>query len=157
MTKKSEPRDDQGGSGLTKAEMKRLAREKLSSLRSSPQWVEPEPGDLAVGAVTLMYPGRPPQEEPVPARPIYYLKDGDVLYRRKDGKDRFLPDEVLGRSGWRPLIGSLTISADAYPKPSQRGGVGNDPDPSLWIRLSLITEKEAKEIATKRNLPTEGW
>lgn len=92
------------------------------------------------------------------AGPIYYVKDGDVLYRRKDGKERFLPDEVLWDSGWRPLIGSLTISADAYPKPSQRGGVGNDPDPSLWIRLSLITEKEAKEIAAKRgDLPTEGW
>lgn len=91
------------------------------------------------------------------AKPIYYVKETDVLYRRRDGDRRFLPDEVLGFNKWKPIIGPLTVSPDAYPKPSRRGGIDGSPDPTLWTKISEITEEEARQLATERGFTQEGW
>lgn len=46
--------------------------------------------------------------------PIYYIKKWDALYRRSDGNPKILPNEVLHRSGWQPVIGALTVSVAAW-------------------------------------------
>lgn len=89
--------------------------------------------------------------------PIYYVKEADILYRRKDGDPDGLPDEVLWREGWRGLPGSATVSADSYPKPSRRGTIDGGADPTLWLKISRVTEEKAREVAAARGLTQSGW
>ena len=91
------------------------------------------------------------------AEPVYYLKETDILYRRADGDPQRLPDEVLWSSGWNPIIGGISISADAYPKPSRRGTISGGLDSAIGPMLTRITIEEARGIAMDRGLPTEGW
>ena len=89
--------------------------------------------------------------------PVYYVKEDDILYRARIGKVGDLPDEVLWRSGWRPILGCLTVSPDDIPGGGRPGGPNNQADPLLMTKLSVVTKAEAQEIARKRGLPTEGW
>jgi hypothetical protein len=89
--------------------------------------------------------------------PVYYVKEDDILYRARIGKVGDLPDEVLWRSGWRPILGCLTVSRDEIPGGGRPGGPNNQADPLLMTKLSVVTKAEAQEIARKRGLPTEGW
>ena len=43
--------------------------------------------------------------------PIYYVKEDDILYRARDGAVSNLPNEVLWRSGWRPLLGQFSVGS----------------------------------------------
>jgi hypothetical protein len=89
--------------------------------------------------------------------PIYYTKEANILYRRRDGNPDRLPDQVLWREGWRGLPGSATVSADSYPKPSRRGTIDGGGDPSLWLKISRVTEEKAREVAEGRGLTLRGW
>jgi hypothetical protein len=89
--------------------------------------------------------------------PVYYVKEDDILYRVRWGKCGDLPDEVLWRIGWRPIIGCLTVSRDEIPGGGRPGGPNNQADPLLMTKLSVVTKAEAQEIARKRGLPTRGW
>ena len=89
--------------------------------------------------------------------PVYYVKESDILYRVRHGKSGDLPDEVLWRSGWRPILGCLTVSRAEIPGGGTPGGPNNQADPLLMTKLSVITKAEAQEIARERGLPTEGW
>jgi hypothetical protein len=91
------------------------------------------------------------------ATPIYFVREGNALYRRSDGNPDLLPDEVLWRSGWNTIIGPLTVSPASYPRPSRVGGPDGGADPLLGTMISVIPESEAREIAIRRELPTEGW
>ena len=88
--------------------------------------------------------------------PVYYVKESDILYRVEHGKSGDLPDEVLWRSGWRPILGCLTVSRAEIPE-GRPGGPNNQADPLLMTKLSVITKAEAQEIARERGLPTDGW
>lgn len=87
--------------------------------------------------------------------PIYYVKEDDILYRRRDGATGTLPDEVLWRSGWRPLLGQFSVGS--IPGGGKPGGVNNQADPLIMTMISRIVKSEAQEIAVKRGLPTENW
>jgi hypothetical protein len=89
--------------------------------------------------------------------PVYYVKEDDILYRVRNGKVGDLPDEVLWRSGWRPILGCLTVSRAEIPGGGRPGGPNNQADPLLMTKLSVVTKAQAQEIARKRGLPTEGW
>jgi hypothetical protein len=89
--------------------------------------------------------------------PVYYVKEDDILYRVRDRSTGKLPDEVLWHSGWRPILGCLTVSRDEIPGGGTPGGPNNQADPLLMTKISEITKSEAQEIARKRGLPTEGW
>jgi hypothetical protein len=89
--------------------------------------------------------------------PVYYVKEDDILYRVRNGKSGDLPDEVLWRSGWRPILGCLTVSRTEIPGGGRPGGPNNQADPLLMTKVSEITKAEALEIARKRGLPTKGW
>jgi hypothetical protein len=89
--------------------------------------------------------------------PIYYVKEFNVLYRRRDGNPNQLPDQQLKSDGWRPIIGAATISADSYPKPSRRGSIDGGPDPLLWTKIWVVSEEEARDVAARRRLPLSGW
>ena len=89
--------------------------------------------------------------------PVYYVKEDDILYRVRWGKCGDLPDEVLWHSGWRPILGCLTVSRAEIPGGGRPGGPNNQADPLLMTKLSVVTKAEAQEIARKRGLPTEGW
>ncbi len=95
-------------------------------------------------------------ERPPPG-PVYYVKESDILYRVRNGKSGDLPDEVLWHSGWRPILGCLTVSRAEIPGGGTPGGPNNQADPLLMTKLSVITKAEAQEIARERGLPTEGW
>jgi hypothetical protein len=91
----------------------------------------------------------------VPDGPRYYLREAYMIYRRTDGKPYpYLPDEVLTRAGWRPIVGSLTTSVTAHPRQTTRGAPGNVADPILYTQLDAITADEARAVAADRNLPT---
>ena len=89
--------------------------------------------------------------------PIYYVKEDDILYRVRNGKVGDLPDEILWRSGWRPILGCLTVSRDEIPGGGRPGGPNNQADPLLMTKLSVVTKAEAQEIARQRGLPTKSW
>lgn len=89
---------------------------------------------------------------------IYFVKEADILYRATDGHR--LPNEVLWPTGWRPLIGQLTVSPEGNqgaPAPSVRGGPDNQADPIMTTQLEEIDLEEAQEIAAGRGLPLSGW
>jgi hypothetical protein len=89
--------------------------------------------------------------------PVYYVKEDNILYRVRNGKSGDLPDQVLWRSGWRPILGCLTVSRAEIPGGGRPGGPNNQADPLLMTKVSEITKAEAQEIARKRGLPTQGW
>ena len=96
-----------------------------------------------------------PGTVPLDAGFRYLLRYDDVLYRASNGD--ILPDEQLTADGWQPVIGSATISADAFPKPSRRGGVGGAVDPLMLTQLDEISVEEARVIAIENGLPAAGW
>lgn len=86
----------------------------------------------------------------------YYVKEADILYRGPD--DEPLPTEVLWPTGWRPVIGSATVSADSFPRPTSRGTADGGADPLMLTQLEEISITEARDIARRRgDLPTQGW
>ena len=82
------------------------------------------------------------------APPIYYQKETDpILFRRSDGDPGRLPDEILGSAGWEPVVGRLSVSAEAFPRPTRRGSLDGGADPKLWVQIDTITLEEAVRIA----------
>ena len=80
--------------------------------------------------------------------PIYYQKETDpILFRRPDGDEGRLPDEILGSTGWEPVVGRLSVSAETFPAPSRRGSADGAADPKLWLQIEEITQGEAVAIA----------
>ena len=133
---------------------RRAPRPSARASRPDMKYSESDPAPPKKGpAARVPAPG---SHEPAP---VYYEKEGDILYRRRDGNKDLLPDEVLHRAGWVPLVGQLTVSPDAHPKPSRRGGIDGSADPTLWFKISQITEDEAREIVRTRRpaLPLDGW
>ena len=71
---------------------------------------------------------------------IYYLEEANILFRRDDDQELLLPNQVLGRKGWKPYREARV-----------------HPGSTHFTTLETISLNEAFQVAEDRNLPTEGW